>query len=124
MIFTERNGYKYHHTHEHSHGEGGHTHEHTHTHTHEHEHGHGCCGHSHDHEISVDCDSNLSKEEKTLKVLLDHWVEHNKSHEAGFKEWVEKAKSMGKIETSECIQKAIEFMEKADEMLMEAKKTM
>lgn len=68
--------------------------------------------------------SSLNKEEKTLKILLDHWVEHNKSHEEGFKDWIEKSKLMGKVETAEFIQKAVAAMGKADEMLMEAKKNM
>ena len=114
MIYNKKNEYKYHHGHEHSHEHEEHSHEHVHS------------GNNHTHEVSVDCEckSNLNKEEETLKVLLVHWVEHNESHEEGFKEWVEKAKSMGKLETSESIQKAVEFMQKADEMLREARKNM
>ncbi|WML33176.1 hypothetical protein [Clostridium sp. OS1-26] len=108
MIYNEKNEYKYHH------GNDGHSHEHTHG------------GHSHAHEVSADCDCklNLNKEEETLKVLLVHWVEHNESHEEGFKEWVEKAKLMGKLQTAEFIQKAVGFMEEADEMLRKAKENM
>lgn len=114
MIYNERNEYKYHNGHEHSHDGDNHPHEHVHG------------GHNHTHEVSADCDCklNLNKEQETLKVLLEHWVEHNESHEKGFKEWVEKAKLMGKVQTAEFIQKAIDFMEKADEMLIEAKKNM
>ena len=65
-----------------------------------------------------------NKDEKTLNILLVHWVNHNQSHEEGFQEWVEKAKAMGKTETAECIEKAIEYMNKANEMLVEAKKNM
>ena len=35
-----------------------------------------------------------------------------------------KAKAMGKTETATCIEKAIEYMNKANGMLMEAKKSM
>ncbi|WP_312891100.1 hypothetical protein [Clostridium thailandense] len=114
MIYNEKNEYKNHHDHEHSHDNEEHSHEHVHG------------GHNHVNEISADCEckSNLNKEEETLKVLLVHWVEHNESHEEGFKEWVEKSKSMGKLETSESIQRAIEFMQKADDMLREARKSM
>ena len=123
--------------HHHDHGCGcGHDHEHTHTHAHshgddcgcghEHTHAHsheaGCgCGHDHghDHDTVVE-----NKDEKTLNILLVHWVNHNQSHEEGFQEWVEKAKAMGKTETADCIQKAIEYMNKANEMLVEAKKHM
>ena len=65
-----------------------------------------------------------NKDEKTLNILLVHWVNHNQSHEEGFQEWVEKAKAMGKTETAQCIEKAIEYMNKANEMLVEAKKNM
>ncbi|KZL92070.1 hypothetical protein [Clostridium magnum] len=96
MIYNEKNEYKYHH------------------------------GHDHVNEVLIECDCklNLCKDEETLKILLDHWVEHNESHEEGFKEWVQKAKSMGKLETAEFILKAIEFMQEADEMLRDAKKNM
>lgn len=110
------------HAHTHSHGDGcehthSHSHEHGHDHDHSHTHGDGCgCGHSH---AEVE-----NKDEKTLNILLVHWVNHNQSHEEGFQECVEKAKAMGKTETAECIEKAIEYMQKANEMLVEAKKNM
>ncbi|MGM9533803.1 MAG: zinc transporter [Intestinibacter sp.] len=115
-------GHDHEHTHTHSHGDGcehthSHSHEHGHDHEHTHTHGDGCgCGHSH---AEVE-----NKDEKTLNILLVHWVNHNQSHEEGFQEWVEKAKAMGKTETAECIEKAIEYMQKANEMLVEAKKNM
>ncbi|MGM9532487.1 zinc transporter [Intestinibacter sp.] len=115
-------GHDHDHTHTHSHGDGcehthSHSHEHGHDHDHSHTHGDGCgCGHSH---AEVE-----NKDEKTLNILLVHWVNHNQSHEEGFQEWVEKAKAMGKTETAECIEKAIEYMQKANEMLVEAKKNM
>ncbi len=87
-------------------------------HHHDHAHGEcGCGGHCHEHE-------NENKDEKTLNILLVHWVNHNESHEEGFKEWVNKAKEMGKVETAQSIEKAIEYMQKANEMLLEAKKHM
>ena len=107
------------HAHTHSHGDDcgcghDHGHDHGHEHTHEHDHGDGCgCGH--DHGTVAE-----NKDEKTLNILLVHWVNHNQSHEEGFQEWVEK----GKTETAQCIEKAIEYMNKANEMLVEAKKNM
>ncbi|AZV58443.1 zinc transporter [Clostridium sp. AWRP] len=105
----------------HHHDDTPHTHEHyhdgvAHTHTHVHD-----DDHHHTHEM---LDGDESKEEKTLKILLGHWVEHNKSHEEGFAEWVEKSKNMGKVETSQFIEKAIGFMKQADNMLEEAEKHM
>ena len=85
-------------------------------HGHDHDHNHD---HHHSHGESIE-----NKDEKTLKILLVHWVNHNESHEEGFREWVDKAKSIGKEETANCIEKAIEYMKKANEMLIEAKKNM
>lgn len=90
-------------------------------HHHDHDHVHaecGCGGNCHNHEEEV------SKDEKTLNILLVHWVNHNQSHEEGFREWVNKAKEMGKEETAEYIEKAIAYMQQANEMLLEAKKNM
>ncbi|CEI73986.1 MULTISPECIES: zinc transporter [Romboutsia] len=87
---------------------------------HDHPHGH-CHDHSHPHTHGEDGES---KDEKTLKILLLHWVNHNESHEEGFREWVDKARAIGKEETANSIEKAIEYMQKANEMLIEAKKHM
>lgn len=100
MIFNNET-LRYHH---------GHDHDHDHEHTHEHVHTHG--------------ESAENKDEKTLKILLVHWINHNESHEEGFKEWVEKAKAIGKNDTADYIEKAIECMQQANQMLMEAKKYM
>lgn len=111
------------HEHEHSHRhEHCHNHQHSHSHSNDEEHYHGD-NHEHEHKCESAIDS-LSKEEKTLKLLLSHWIDHNKSHEKGFEEWVEKSKKMEKVETADFIEKAIEFMKKADEMLLEAQKHM
>ncbi|RKD33817.1 hypothetical protein BET03_08590 [Thermohalobacter berrensis] len=73
----------------------------------------------------LNADSNEeNKDEKTLKVLLVHWVNHNKSHQENFLKWVDKAEEMGKDKTAQFIKKANEYIEKANEMLLEAKKHM
>ena len=125
--------------HTHSHGDDcgcGHDHGHSREEEHAHAHGDDCgCGHDHDdhgHSHGDDCGCGghdhatvvENKDEKTLNILLVHWVNHNQSHEESFQEWVEKAKAMGKTETATCIEKAIEYMNKANEMLVEAKKSM
>lgn len=33
-------------------------------------------------------------ERERFKILLNHWIEHNKEHSQEFREWVEKAKGM------------------------------
>lgn len=88
--------------------------------------------HGHDHEHDQEhCHSHCSggsvaenKDEKTLNILLVHWVNHNESHEEGFREWVDKARDMGKEETANNIEEAIKYLRKANEMLLEAKKNM
>jgi len=65
-----------------------------------------------------------NKDEKTLNILLVHWVNHNESHEEGYREWVEKARNIGKYETANNIEKAIEYLQKVNEMLRKAKKHM
>lgn len=87
-----------------------------HGHSKEHDHIHES-NHSHGETIE-------NKDEKTLNILLVHWVNHNESHEEGFREWVSKARAIGKNETADNIEKAIEYLQKANEMLIEAKKHM
>ena len=65
-----------------------------------------------------------NKDEKTLNILLVHWANHNESHEEGYREWIEKARNIGKYETANSIEKAIEYLQKSNEMLREAKKHM
>ncbi len=55
-----------------------------------------------------------------LVHLVGHWIEHNKSHEASYAEWAERAREMGYGTAAEFIEMAIEQMEEADEMLAEA----
>lgn len=101
-------------------------------HTHDHDchgddvtYGHGHChGGEHHAHIHDTLNGAEDKEERTLKILLGHWIEHNKSHEEGFLEWVSKAKNMGKVETSQFIEKAVEFMKQADDMLKKAEEHM
>ena len=50
------------------------------------------------------------KDEKMLNILLVHWINHNKSHVEGYREWIDKAKEMDKTETSKYIEKAIEAL--------------
>lgn len=83
-------------------------------------------GHDHDHDHNHHSSAAIAenKDEKTLNILLVHWVNHNESHEEGFKEWVEKARGMGKEETANNIEQAIDYLRKANEMLLEAKRNM
>ncbi|WP_286680465.1 hypothetical protein [Tepidanaerobacter sp. EBM-49] len=70
------------------------------------------------------CKSDKEKDIETLKILLAHWIEHNNSHEEGFREWADKAKNFRKTEVSELISKAADSLKAASDYLLEAKKHM
>ena len=55
-----------------------------------------------------------------LKHLVHHWVEHNKSHEASYTEWAARARDSGRGAAAEFIEMAVEQMEEADELLLNA----
>ncbi|UCC92832.1 MAG: hypothetical protein JSW25_09245 [Thermoplasmata archaeon] len=55
-----------------------------------------------------------------LTHLLGHWIEHNRSHEASYNEWAERARGFGEPSVAEFIEMAVEQMLEADEMLAEA----
>jgi nickel/cobalt exporter len=59
-------------------------------------------------------------EREKLKILLNHWVEHNKEHSQEFREWAEKAKGFGEAETCDDILEAAQEMDKANEALLRA----
>lgn len=88
--------------------------------SHQHEHNH----HGHIHGEAASCEEGMVKNEKTLGVLLVHWIKHNRSHGKDFEEWIKRAREMDKEETAKFIEMAVEYMEKVNEMLMEAKKNM
>jgi len=65
----------------------------------------------------------MSSEEKSrLKIILDHWVEHNEEHSREFKEWAEKAKQMGEKEVAAEILQAVGHMDKVTEIFTETLK--
>ncbi|MCK4366600.1 MAG: hypothetical protein KAW84_01470 [Thermoplasmata archaeon] len=57
---------------------------------------------------------------RKLEILLEHWVEHNKSHSGDFKKWADRAKQMGREDISESILGAVEQMDRANESLLDA----
>ena len=52
-----------------------------------------------------------------LKIILKHWVGHNKEHSEEFKEWAEKARQMGEAEVAGEILQAVENMDRVSEIL-------
>jgi nickel/cobalt exporter len=59
-------------------------------------------------------------EREKLKILLNHWIEHNKEHSQEFREWAEKAKGLGEAETCDDMLEAAQDMDKANEPLLRA----
>jgi len=76
------------------------------------------CDHNHP---SAD-GSRQDKDIETMRILLAHWIEHNKSHEENFREWAVKSEKLGKAKVSEMISKAADSLKAASCFLLEAKK--
>lgn len=75
-----------------------------------------------DHNHPSASDSRQEKEIETLRILLAHWIEHNKSHEENFREWADKSEKLGRAKVSEMISKAADSLNAASGYLLEAKK--
>ena len=65
-----------------------------------------------------------SDERVKLKILLDHWVKHNREHSREFSEWAEKAREMGEAGVGEDILQAAQEMDKAGEFLSQARRSL
>ena len=61
-----------------------------------------------------------NSEMEKLKILLDHWIEHNKEHGEEFREWAEKAGDLGEATVQEEMLGAAQYMDKASESLLKA----
>ncbi len=57
-------------------------------------------------------------EVEKLKILVEHWIEHNEEHINKYKEWVEKLKG-DREDLANLIAESIEFFEKGNEKLSE-----
>jgi nickel/cobalt exporter len=55
-----------------------------------------------------------------LKILLNHWIEHNKQHGEEFREWAEKARALGEVAVQKEMLGAAQYMDKASESLLRA----
>ncbi|RLC95504.1 MAG: hypothetical protein DRI39_00080 [Chloroflexi bacterium] len=61
----------------------------------------------------------MSDREK-LKILLDHWIEHNSEHAEEFMEWAEKAGGLGEDAVRAAIAQAAQQVKKGNEFLLAA----
>jgi len=55
-----------------------------------------------------------------LRILLDHWLEHNRDHADEFREWAGKARGFEEQEAGDNILQAAERLEEANECLLRA----
>ena len=63
----------------------------------------------------------MSKSEiEKFKILLDHWIEHNKEHGEEFRDWAEKAGGLGEVRVKEEMLDAAQYIDKASESLLRA----
>jgi len=83
------------------------THDHTHDHSHSHEHDHSH-SHEHDHGHQHEIQSDMSFEEKMVK-LLDHWIRHNDDHAGTYRGWAEKARDHHMESTSDLLMEAAQM---------------
>ena len=63
-----------------------------------------------------------SDERAKLKTLLNYWIEHNREHSDEFKEWVDKARTMGETEVAEKLLQAAQAMDSASGLLSQSLK--
>ena len=55
-----------------------------------------------------------------LRILLGHWIEHNKEHGEEFREWAEKASDIGEAVVQRDMLDAAQHMDQAAESLLKA----
>jgi len=60
-------------------------------------------------------------EREKLKLMLAHWVEHNREHGEEFREWAEKARAMGEAGAADEILAAARAMDEAGNLLTKSR---
>ncbi|MBN2808677.1 MAG: hypothetical protein JXR80_04210 [Deltaproteobacteria bacterium] len=89
---------------------------------HEH-HDHGSCdNHSHCHGCS-NHQEKMSFEEK-LTMLLNHWIDHNDSHQSDYKKWALLAEEEGHSEVVGKIREAMQLFQDGNQRLRQAQQIM
>ncbi len=61
----------------------------------------------------------LSERHK-LRILLPHWLAHNKSHAGEFCRWADAMRQSGEQEAAALLDKAVKELQEADQALAEA----
>lgn len=55
-----------------------------------------------------------------LKVMMEHWLEHNREHVQAYKEWAEKAKAIGRKDIATVLSNISLESERIENLFMEA----
>jgi len=55
-----------------------------------------------------------------VRVLLDHWIDHNREHGQEFREWAERVRQLGEVGAADEMIRAAQGMEEAGECLSRA----
>ncbi len=55
-----------------------------------------------------------------LRVLVDHWMEHNRDHAEEFREWASRARDLAEDAAGDNILRAVARLEEANEFLLQA----
>jgi phage shock protein A len=66
----------------------------------------------------------VRNEKDNLKALLNYWIAHNQDHSIEFREWAEKAKTMGEQQVAADILEAVAEMEKATALFSKSLKSL
>ena len=62
----------------------------------------------------------MDGDKERLKVLLKHWVQHNTEHAREFRDWANRAQSLGQAAVAENIMQAAEQVDRANQHLLAA----
>jgi hypothetical protein len=57
-------------------------------------------------------------EREKIKILVNHWIDHNKKHSQEFRKWAEKAKGLGEAEVCDDLLEAAQVVDRANVPLL------
>ncbi len=62
------------------------------------------------------------EQKKKLSVVIEHWIEHNQSHEGEYRKWAQTAGELGLDSIKAEIEEAVKKISEANRHLVEALK--
>ena len=63
-------------------------------------------------------------QEKKLSVVIEHWIEHNESHQGEYQKWAQTAGELGLDSVQTGIEEAMEKISQANQHLTKALKVL